>query len=495
MSKVKILIANRGEIAKRIIFACKELGFESIAIYAEDDSLEEHVKFADKAYLIGKGSAKETYLNLDKIIQIAREVKVTAIHPGYGFLSEEPEFPKKCVEEGIIFIGPSTDMMQKLGLKTESKKIADKLKIPRSPGNVNVIKDLNQAKEYAKKIGYPVMIKATGGGGGKGMRLVKNVKELKENLEIAQTEAKMSFSNSDIFIEKFIENLRHIEVQILADSFGNVVHFFERECTIQRNHQKLIEEAPSSFVTNKEREIICGYAVKFAKEIGYLGAGTVEFICDKDRNFYFCEMNTRIQVEHGITELITQFDLVKEQILVCLGKQLSVTQKDISFKGHAIECRINAENPSNNFFPSTGKIANYEPPQGEGLRIDGIVRTGARISENYDSMIMKLMSYGSNREEARKRMELFLSTIKIEGLKTNLKMQKEIISSSNFKKGNLNVNFLSENNIIEKLQNSENNEESNSENLNAAIAAIALINFLKGDKENKHSSWVLSNYF
>ncbi|MCA9495973.1 MAG: acetyl-CoA carboxylase biotin carboxylase subunit [Nanoarchaeota archaeon] len=488
----KILIANRAEIALRIIRACKELNIKSVAIYSDIDKDSDFVKLANEAYPLNGNESKETYLNIEKIISIAKKAKVDAIHPGYGFLSEEPLLPKRASEEKILFIGPNCDTMKRLGLKVESKKLADKLHIPRSPGENKIITNIDEGKVIAKKIGYPVMIKATGGGGGKGMRLIKNEKELEDGLISAQNEAKASFSNSGVFIEKFIDDLRHIEIQIIADSFGNVVHFFERECSIQRKHQKLVEEAPSSFLTQEERMKLGDYAVKLAQEVGYLGAGTVEFICDNKRNFYFCEMNTRIQVEHGVTELATGHDLVKEQINVCLGKKLSVKQSDIKLIAHAFECRINAEDPQKNFFPSIGTINLCKLPQGDGIRIDGAVKTDYEISQYYDSMIMKLMSYGRNRTEAIKRMQIFLDETQITGIKSNLELHKIIFDNKNFQKGNISANFLDKNKIIEKIKNIKTNDEEINE-LNAALAALAISEYMRKSKGKEINSWMLSS--
>jgi acetyl-CoA carboxylase biotin carboxylase subunit len=493
----KILIANRGEITKRVIFACKELGIKTVTIYSDADKGAEFTQLSDESYPLEGNESKDTYLDISKIITIAKKAKVDAIHPGYGFLSEEPELPKQCEKEGILFIGPNSSVMKKLGLKVESKKIADKLRIPRSPGSLNLITSTTDAKKFAKEIGYPVIIKATGGGGGKGMRLVESEKDCAEAVESAQKEAKNAFSEPGVFVEKYIPNLRHIEIQIIGDSFGEALHFFERECSIQRNHQKVVEEAPSVFLTQKEREQLGKHATNLAKEVGYVGAGTVEFICDTKRNFYFCEMNTRIQVEHGVTELITGIDLIKEQISVCFGNPLSMKQEDISFRGAAIECRINAENPSNSFMPSIGTIIDFIPPQGEGLRIDGIVKKNLTISPYYDSLILKLMSYGKNREEARRRMIIFLESMKIEGIKTNISLHKTIMSSPNFIKGNLNANFLKENNIIEKLGKQE--TYSHTDLLHAALSFVAMKQTQYSQESESSdtknlSSWVHSEF-
>lgn len=493
----KILIANRGEIAKRVIFACKELGIKTVTMYSDADKGSEFTQLSDETYPLNGNESRETYLDISKVIAIAKNAKVDAIHPGYGFLSEEPELPRQCEKEGILFIGPKSSVMKKLGLKVESKKIADKLKIPRSPGSLTLISSPKEAKKFAKEIGYPVIIKATGGGGGKGMRLVETEAQCDEALKSAQQEAKNAFSESGVFVEKYISNLRHIEIQVIGDSFGNALHFFERECSIQRNHQKVIEEAPSIFLTQKEREELGTHATNLAKEVGYIGAGTVEFICDENRNFYFCEMNTRIQVEHGVTELITGYDLIKEQISVCFGNPLSMKQEEIRINGAAIECRITAEDPSNNFMPSIGTIINFNPPQGEGLRMDGIVKKNLTISPYYDSLIVKLMSYGKTREEARRRMIVFLESMKIDGIKTNLALHKTIMSTQNFTKGNLNTNFLKDNNIIEKIGKQANH--SHTELLHAALSFVAMKetqSFKNSSKNNTEamSSWVRSSW-
>ena len=383
----KILIANRGEIAVRIIRACKEMNIKTVAVYSEADREALHTKLADEAVCIGTANSKQSYLNIKNLIEAANITKADSIHPGFGFLSESSQFAKICEESNIKFIGPRPEVIDLLGNKSNSKELMKKEGIPVIPGSDGSIKDLKQAILVCEDIGYPVLLKAAAGGGGKGIRLVNSFEELEKNYNIVKQEAKNSFNDDEIYIEKYIKEPRHIEIQILADEHGNIVHLGERDCTIQRNHQKLIEETPSTIIDEKLRNKMGNIAVKVAKIAGYTNWGTVEFLVDHDKNFYFREMNTRIQVEHGITEMRTGIDLVKEQIRIAAGEKLKFKQKEIEFRGHSIECRINAENPSKNFMPSPGKIKEINLPGGNGIRVDTAIYNGYTVPPNYDSML------------------------------------------------------------------------------------------------------------
>lgn len=438
----KILIANRGEIAVRIIRACKELGIISAAVYSEADKTSLHILLADESYFIGAASASESYLNKSKIINLAKIIGADAIHPGYGFLSENAEFIKSVEDAGITFIGPSSNSVKMMGSKTEARKLMKKNNVPIVPGSTSPIKNLKDGLQLAEQIGYPVLLKASAGGGGKGMRKISSEKEFADSLETVKREAFKAFADDDIYIEKYIENPRHIEVQILADNFGNYVHLFERECSIQRRHQKIIEESPSSFVDYQTRLNITAAAVNAAKACGYHNAGTVEFLMDADRKFYFLEMNTRIQVEHPVTELITGKDLVKEQILVASGLPLSFTQDDLKINCHAMEARIYAEDPENNFLPSTGNVLSYEEPAGNGVRVDSGIRSGSVISVNYDPLLAKLICCGENRITTIKKLKRALDEFTITGLTTNLFFLTSIMGNEKFKNGEIDINFL-----------------------------------------------------
>ena len=417
----KILIANRGEIALRIIRSCKEMGISTVAVYSTIDKESLHVKFADEAVCIGPPNSKDSYLNIPKIIAAAEITNSEAIHPGYGFLAENSEFSKICSESKIKFIGPTHHMIEKMGDKITAKKTMEKAGIPTVPGSKDLIESISEGKKLAKKIGYPIILKATAGGGGKGMRIVNEDKDFKKSWEEATNESSAAFGNSGLYIEKYIEEPRHIEIQIVGDKYGNVSHLSERDCSIQRRHQKLIEETPSPFVDDKLREKMGQTAIKAGKAINYEGAGTIEFIVDKDKNFYFMEMNTRIQVEHGVTEEVTDFDLIKEQIKVTDG--IKVSGKNYYPKLHAIECRINAEDPKRNFIPSPGKITNLHIPGGHGVRIDTHVYAGYTIPPNYDSMIAKIITTHQSRDEAIVRMKRALEEFVIEGIKTTIPLQ------------------------------------------------------------------------
>tara|TARA_B100000965_G_scaffold138689_1_gene115444 strand:+ start:1238 stop:2590 length:1353 start_codon:yes stop_codon:yes gene_type:complete len=438
----KILIANRGEIAIRIIRACKEMGIKTVAVYSKADQLSLHVKFADEAICIGEGPPLDSYLNIPRIIAAAEISNSDAIHPGYGFLAENSQFSNICKENGFCFVGPDSKTIALMGDKVNARKAAEGSNVPIVPGS-NVLSSADELIEISNNIGYPVMLKASGGGGGKGMRVLNDASEAEKGFSIIQSEATKAFNNPEIYVEKFIKNGRHIEVQILGDKFGNYVHFGERECSVQRNNQKLIEECPSSFVDKELREILTLKSIDLAKKVNYVGVGTVEFLVDEDKNFYFIEMNTRIQVEHTVTEMVYMIDLVKEQIKMHYGKKMSFTQDMINSKGHSIECRLNAEDPFNNFIPSPQKIESLNFPGGIGIRIDSYIYAGYQIPPFYDSMLGKLIVHSSTREKAIVKMQRALQETFIEGPNTTLPLLEMILSNNDFINGNFDINFLS----------------------------------------------------
>ncbi|WP_297092623.1 acetyl-CoA carboxylase biotin carboxylase subunit [uncultured Draconibacterium sp.] len=446
MNKIKkILIANRGEIAIRVMRTCRELDIETVAIYSEADRTSLHVRYSHEAYYVGKAPSSESYLNVDKIIEIAKESGADAIHPGYGFLSENAEFARRCTNEGIIFIGPSPEVIIQMGDKIQARDAMTKAGIPVVPGTDGEIKTEDEALEVIKSIGLPVMIKASAGGGGKGMRLVKNESEVVSAVRAARSEAKAAFGDDAVYIEKYITSPHHIEFQILADQHGNTVHLFERECSVQRRHQKMIEETPSPLMTQELRDEMGKAAVEAAKAVNYVGAGTIEFLVDNDLNYYFLEMNTRLQVEHPITERVTGIDLVKQQIYVAEGRKLEFGQSDLKQKGHAIECRVYAEDPDNNFMPSAGKVHKISAPLGLGVRTDGYVYEGYEIPIYYDPMISKLIVWGKTRDEAIARMRRALYEYKITGVKTSIKMLERVMNNKNFISGNYDTHFIEKN--------------------------------------------------
>lgn len=438
----KVLIANRGEIAVRIIRACKEMNIKTVAVYSEADKNSLHTRLADESVCIGSGPASKSYLNIQNIIEAANIKGADAIHPGYGFLSENSKFAKICEESNIIFIGPKSEIIDLLGNKSNAKELMKKSGIPVIPGSDGGIKDVDEAKKVAKKIGYPVLLKASNGGGGKGIRLVCREEDLEKELYLVKQEAKNAFNDDEIYVEKYIENPRHIEVQIMADNFGNVVHLGERDCTIQRNHQKIIEETPSKIIDDNLRNILGETAVKVAKIAKYNNLGTVEFLVDKDKNFYFMEMNTRVQVEHPITELRTNIDLIKEQIKISADTKLRIKQEEIKFQNYVIECRVNAEDVDNNFRPCPGKITGLNLPGGNGVRIDTAIYEGYEIPSYYDSMIAKLIVYGVNRNEAISKARRALEEFIIEGVKTNIDFLYSIITNPDFIRGNYDTSFV-----------------------------------------------------
>ena len=438
----KILIANRGEIAHRIIKACRELGIISVAIYSEVDKNALHVRRADEAYLIGPSPANESYLNKEKIIKLAKEVGADAIHPGYGFVSENPEFIRMVEESGIIFIGPSSKSVMMMGEKTSARRLMKLHNVPIVPGTTEPIQNIEEGKKIASEIGYPVMLKAAAGGGGKGMRKIDCDEEFEESYNRAKNEALKAFGNDDVYLEKFIEHPKHIEVQILADKFGNYIHLFERECSVQRRHQKVIEEAPSIAVDETTRQKITQAAVKAAMACNYYNAGTIEFLMDKKKDFYFLEMNTRLQVEHPVTEMITGIDLVKQQIRIASGEKLSIKQEDLKIHGHAVECRIYAEDVDNNFAPSIGKIIHHRVTSGPGIRIDRGIDVLSEIPIFYDPMLSKVIAWGIDREEALARMRRALGEYQISGVITNIPVFNWILKQKTFLEGTFDINFL-----------------------------------------------------
>ncbi len=436
----KILIANRGEIALRIIRTCKEMGIKTVAIYSTGDRESLHVRFADEAVCIGPPSSAESYLSIPKIMAAAEITNADAIHPGYGFLAENADFAEVCMEYGIKFIGPTPEMMRKMGDKITAKETMKKAGVPVIPGSDNLIKSVKEGKKLAKEVGYPVILKATAGGGGKGMRVVWKEEEFESNWDNARAEAKAAFDNDGMYLEKFIEEPHHIEFQILGDTHGNVIHLSERDCSIQRRHQKLVEESPSPFITQAVRKKMGEAAVNAAKTTNYEGAGTIEFLVDKYKNFYFMEMNTRIQVEHTVTEEVTGLDLIKEQIRVAAGEE--ITKKNYYPTRHAIECRINAEDPDNDFRPSPGPIHNFHSSKGMGVRVDTNVYAGYVIPPYYDSMIAKLICVAPTRQDAIAKMRRALDEFIIEGIKTTVPFHKKLMRNEDFIKGKFDTSFM-----------------------------------------------------
>ncbi len=438
----KILIANRGEIAVRIIRACRELGVRCVAVYSTADKNSLHAQIADEAVCIGPPATKDSYLNMDAVIQAALNTGAEAIHPGFGFLSENAEFARKCREYGIVFIGPSPESIEMLGNKAAAKETMAAAGVPVIPGSKGAVASIEEARKIAEKAGYPILVKASAGGGGRGIRRVDLPSELEAQMTAAQQEAEKFFGDSAVYIEKFLINPHHVEIQIIADSHGNYIYLGERDCSMQRRNQKVIEECPSPIVDAELRKAMGAAAVTAAKQCNYCNAGTIEFLVDEEHNFYFMEMNTRIQVEHPITEEVTGFDLVKAQIEIAAGLPLSVSQDDIKLRGHAIECRINAENPNLDFRPSPGTITALYMPGGPGIRIDGAVYQGYTITPFYDSMISKLIAHGSDRDDAIRKMKWALSEFIVEGVDTNIDFQLEMITRPEFRNGSYDIGFL-----------------------------------------------------
>jgi acetyl-CoA carboxylase biotin carboxylase subunit len=445
----KILIANRGEIALRIIRACKELGIATVAVHSDADTDSLHVKFADEAICIGPAPSKESYLNMIRILTAAEISGAEAIHPGYGFLAENAEFAEMCTSSKLKFIGPSADTIRSMGNKSMAKELMKKAGVPVVPGSDGVLKSVDAGKALLEEIGFPVILKAVSGGGGRGMRIVRTMEQFEANYQMAQAEAQGAFGDPELYLEKYIQNPRHIEIQVMADQHGNVVHFGERECSIQRRHQKLIEEAPSVVVSKELREKMGQIAVQGAKQVKYEGAGTIEFLLDSDNNFYFMEMNTRIQVEHPVTELVYNRDLLKDQIRVAAGEKLGYTQKDIKLSGHAIECRINAEDWERNFMPNPGEISSFHLPGGPGIRVDSHAYQRYKIPPFYDSLVAKLIAYGMTRDEAIKRIRRALEEFIIEGIKTTIPFHQKLIERKEFQNGEFDTGFLERINLLE----------------------------------------------
>ena len=438
----KILIANRGEIAVRIIRACREMGIKTVAVYSEADRECLHTLLAAEAICIGPAPSTQSYPNMERIIAATVALKADAIHPGFGFLSENARFAELCQKCNITFIGPSADIINKMGNKSEARKTMMKAGIPVVPGSKEPVYTAEDGLAMAKEIGFPVMIKASSGGGGRGMRISRSEEDFEANFQNAQLESIKGFSDDTMYIEKYIEKPRHIEFQIMADKYGNVVHLGERDCSIQRRHQKVLEESPSVAISPELRKIMGETAVRAAKTVGYENAGTIEFLLDKDKNFYFMEMNTRIQVEHPVTEMVTGIDLIKEQILVASGEPLSVKQEDVVISGHAIECRINAENPQKNFMPCPGRITNILIPGGEGVRVDTHIYSNYTVPPNYDSMLLKLICHSKDRETAIAKMRGALGELIIEGIDTNIDFEFDILSNEAFQDGDVDTNFI-----------------------------------------------------
>lgn len=440
----KILIANRGEIAVRIIRACRDMSIISVAVCSDVDRDSMHAQIADECLCIGKANPKKSYLNISAIITAAKMSGADAIHPGYGFLSENEEFARLCEENNIVFIGPSAGSIALMGNKSEAKKTMKKAGVPIIPGSDGNVGSVEEGLEIADSIGYPVMIKAANGGGGKGIRFVSDKNAFTQSFNLCKSEAETSFGSGDLYIEKFIADPKHIEIQILGDKMGNVVHLFERDCSLQRRHQKIIEESPSVFLDKVTRKKMGADAVKAVKAIGYENAGTIEFLLDKEKNYYFMEMNTRIQVEHPVTEMVTGIDIVREQINIAAGKELSYKQEDIKILGHAIECRINAENPDQNFAPSPGIINELNVPGGPGVRVDSAIYQGYEVLPYYDSMISKLIVFADTRQQATARMRRALAEYLFSGIETNTDYHLELLSTDEFIRGEFSINFLEE---------------------------------------------------
>lgn len=483
----KILVANRGEIALRIMRTIHRMGIRSVAVYSEADRESPHVLFADEAVCLGPAPSSQSYLNADKIIAFAKELGVDGIHPGYGFLSENAVFAKKVEDAGISFIGPGAEAMRIMGSKLAAKECVKKYNIPMVPGIDKAIEDVSLAKKIAAEIGYPILIKASAGGGGKGMRIVEKEEDIKEQMERAVSEAKSSFGDGSVFIEKYVTSPRHIEIQVLADKFGNTVHLFERECSIQRRHQKVVEESPSSVLTPELRNKMGEAAVMVAKSCNYTSTGTVEFLVDDKLNFYFLEMNTRLQVEHPVTEMITGIDLVEEQIKIARGEKLSFSQEDIPMNGHSIELRVYAEDPLNNFLPSIGTLTRYEKPVGEGIRVDDSYKEGMPIPIYYDPMIAKLATHGNNRIEAIQKMKDAINNYIIEGVATTLPFGTFVFDHEAFISGKFDTHFVKKYYTPEIIQDKQKEH--------AELAALfALKYWLEQQKqvnpvENKSTSW------
>lgn len=490
----KILIANRGEIALRVHRTCKELGKKTVAVYSTPDAEAPHVLQADESVHIGPAASSESYLVIDKIIQAAKDTGADAIHPGYGFLSENAEFSERCKKEGIIFIGPDAKAIKSMGDKTAAREIMSKANVPFPPGTKKELEDINEAKKIADEIGYPVLVKAAAGGGGKGMRIVETKEDFKSGIKAAKSEARNAFGDDRVYIEKYLVEPRHVEFQIMADEHGNTLHIFDRECSIQRRHQKVIEEAPCSILTDELRSEMAEAAIAAAEAVDYVGAGTIEFLVDADRNFYFLEMNTRLQVEHPVTELITGLDLVALQILVAEGKELPITQDDVQMNGHAVECRIYAEDPRDNFLPSTGTLTKHRIPAGNGVRVDSGVEEGQAVTINYDPMISKLCTYGNDRDHAIKRMLRTLDEYEIAGCRTTIPFCKYVLRHESFTSGNYDTHFVPDHFSPKKLD-AEITDDDRVKALAAALLKLKDEGSEEAEKVNISSNGVYSEWW
>ena len=486
-----IMIANRGEIALRVIRACKELQIKSIALYSDEDLKSKHVKSADEAYYIGPAAPTKSYLNIDKIIEIAESAGAEAVHPGYGFLSENETFAAKCEEKGIIFIGPTSEAMALTGDKMKCKEIMKKAGVPTIPGSDDILEEVDKAVEIAEEAGYPVLLKSAFGGGGRGIRFADNEKQLREEFEMASAESRAAFGKSGLYVEKFLKGIRHIEFQLARDSNGNGVHLFERECSVQRRHQKLIEFSPSSVVDKKTRSKIGDIAVRAAESVDYLNAGTAEFLRDEKGNFYFIEVNSRLQVEHPVTELITGIDLVKLQIRIACGDEIPFKQSDLNFNGSAVECRINAEDPFHDFVPSNGYVPDCNLPYGPGVRVDTYLYPGCNVSGYYDSLVAKLITWGADFDEARIRMSNALDEFMMEGIHTTIPLYRTIMKEKNFIKGNISTDYLEKYDLI-NLMKTQSKEKSLKTSDASIAAALVYSEYLKGQNSPSNSSKELS---
>lgn len=484
-----ILIANRGEIALRIIRACKELELRSVSVYSDEDKSSIHVKRADEAYHIGPAAPAQSYLNMNRIMEVALKAGVDAIHPGYGFLSENETFAELCEKNNIIFIGPKSLAMELTGDKMKCKRIMKQAKVPTVPGSEGVIDDVDKAVEIAHEAGYPVLLKSAYGGGGRGIRLAKDEKELRQEFEMASAESKAAFGKAALFVEKFLEKIRHIEFQLVRDSHGNTRHLFERECSIQRRHQKLIEMSPSPVMTSEKRDEIGEIAKRAADAVDYLNAGTAEFLCDPQGNFYFIEINSRLQVEHPVTELVTGLDLVKLQISIANGEPIPFKQQDLTLSGAAMECRINAEDPFYDFAPSVGKVPYCNLPYGPGIRVDTYLYPGCTVSGFYDSLTAKLISWGSTFDESRRRMRNALDEFTIEGINTTIPLYKTIMNDEHFINGDLSTDYLDRYSIIEKMRKEikAKNSDKSKRLLPAVASAIIQTEYVKRPSKRDHS--------
>ena len=471
----KILVANRGEIAIRVMKTAQKMGIKTVAVFSEADREAPHVKFADEAVCIGEAASSQSYLKGERIIEVAKQLHADAIHPGYGFLSENAQFAKDCERNNIIFIGPRSEAIKIMGSKLAAKEAVKAYDIPMVPGVDEAITDVDKAKEIANNIGFPILIKASAGGGGKGMRIVENESDLESQMNRAISEAVSAFGDGSVFIEKYVASPRHIEIQVMADSHGKILHFFERECSVQRRHQKVVEEAPSSVLSPELRDSMGDAAIRVARSCNYLGAGTVEFLLDADHNFYFLEMNTRLQVEHPVTELITGVDLVELQIRVARGETLKLNQEDLKIKGHALELRVYAEDPLNDFLPSVGRLDTYKLPFGNGIRVDNGFEEGMDVPIYYDPMLSKLITYGETREEAIEIMIKAIEAYHVEGIKTTLPFGKYVCNHEAFRSGNFDTHFVKNHYSPESLKEDTENE--------AKVAAlIALKRYLEDQK-------------